>query len=78
MPPVPVMVVLSVVLVASSAIRLLPPSEIVPPLPASEPTVRLKPLRSKIPPFTVSAPIVGSAVELPSRKVPADTVVPPV
>ena len=49
------------------------------PAPASEPTVQLNPLRSKVPPTdTVNALLAGTALAMPSFRVPALTVVAPV
>ena len=45
-------------------------------LPLRAPTNRLRPLRSSVPPFTAKPP-VPNAESLPTRKIPASSVVPP-
>jgi hypothetical protein len=77
---VPVICVASVVFMLLLVVRLLAPSEIWPPAPASAPTVWPVAIcdMSNRPPFTVSAPPTGSdPPTLSSTSVPALIVVPP-
>src|SRR5262249_25721643 len=76
-PPVPVIAAASVVSTLLLVVSVPLPSESVPPLPDSAPTVWWLLLRSKVPPLTASAPLRRSTLLAPSRKVPELTVVPP-
>ena len=49
-----------------------------PPARTNVPTVSVWPPRSKVPPATVSEPVSTRRSDAPRRRVPAETVVPPV
>ncbi len=78
-PPVPPMAPAKLVAVAWSTVRLPSPRVTTPPVPESAPTVWPLPFSmSKLPPLTMSAVVVARLPPLPSRSVPASTVVSPV